>query len=562
MNHRFGRASRWTLALGMASALLLSLPASGMAADAADQSLPAGTIPSTINSTKVMAQTFTAGTTGRIDKLALALETHSNLATGWLEIRTVDSTGQPNGGTSWPTTLTPIQFAYPFGNTYHDFAISPAFPITAGTQYAIVWTTKVGTVYWWSTNFSVYSAGQGWLSCQGCAWSASPSKDFAFQTWVGTAAANQPPAVAADHPSVSVTEGTAAGNTGTYADPDGDATTLTASSGSITKTGTGSGTWSWHAQSSDEAGTQTITITANDGNGTPSTTSFSVAVTKVAPTATASAPSTGPEGTAVQLAGLATSPSAEDNAAGFTYGWSVTKNGITYPTVSGTGSHWRFIPNDNGTYVITMTATDDGNMTDSTTATVNVFNVAPTATITTAGGTTLLVRTPEQSLDFTGTWTDPGTADTHTYQWLFGDGTSSTALNTTHSYAQAGTYHVTLNVRDDDGGVGTDSATVLVQTPQQALTTLETTVNGIATLNKGEKNSLIAKLEAASAAAARGNNTASHNQMSAFLNELRADANTGKITAGQVSSLTDAIHAIEAALGTYNRILQWWPLEP
>ena len=99
MNHRFGRASRWTLAFGMAGALLLSLPASGMAADAVDQSLPAGTIPSTINSTKVMAQTFTAGTTGRIDKLSLALETHSNLAAGWLEIRTVDSTGQPNGGT-------------------------------------------------------------------------------------------------------------------------------------------------------------------------------------------------------------------------------------------------------------------------------------------------------------------------------------------------------------------------------------------------------------------------------------------------------------------------------
>jgi PBP1b-binding outer membrane lipoprotein LpoB len=94
------------------------------------------------------------------------------------------------------------------------------------------------------------------------------------------------------------------------------------------------------------------------------------------------------------------------------------------------------------------------------------------------------------------------------------------------------------------------------------MTTLESTINGISTLTKGQKNSLIAKLEAASDAAARGNNTASHNQMSAFLNELRADMKTGKVTAAQVSSLTDAIHAIEAALGTYNRILQWWPLEP
>jgi hypothetical protein len=37
---------------------------------------------------------------------------------------------------------------------------------------------------------------------------------------------------------------------------------------------------------------------------------------------------------------------------------------------------------------------------------------------------------------------------------------------------------------------------------------------------------------------------------------------TGKISAGVAPTLTDAIHAVEAALGTYNRMLQWWPLEP
>jgi hypothetical protein len=546
----------------MATGLILAIPASGLAADTLDQTIAAGTVPNQANSNKVMAQTFTAGITGQIDKVSLPLESHSafTTVTGWLEIRTVDATGQPNGGTNWPTSLIPIAFAYPFGNTYHDFTISPAFPITSGTQYAIVWTAKIGTAFWWGNNFSTYGAGQQWLSCQGCAWTASPTKDLAFQTWVGTAAANQPPAVAADHPSVSVTEGTAAGNTGTYSDPDGDAVTLTASSGSITKTGTANGTWSWHAPASDEAGTRTITINAGDGNGTTSTTSFSVAVTGAAPTAAVTAPSTGPEGTAVSLTGSATSPSAEDNAAGFSYGWSVTKNGTAY--ASGSGAHWHFTPDDNGTYVATLKATDDGNMSDAASATVNVFNVAPTATILTAGSTTLLVRTPEQTLGFTGTFGDPGTADTHTYQWAFGDGSFSAALNTTHSYAAAGTYHVTLTVRDDDGGVGTDTASVLVQTPQQALTTLESTINGISTLTKGQKNSLIAKLEAASAAAARGDNTASHNQMSAVLNEVRAYVKTGNITASQQTALTDAIHAIEAALGTYNRILQWWPLEP
>jgi len=50
--------------------------------------------------------------------------------------------------------------------------------------------------------------------------------------------------------------------------------------------------------------------------------------------------------------------------------------------------------------------------------------------------------------------------------------------------------------------------------------------------------------------------------MSAFLNEVRSDLKTGKISSGQEAALTTAIHAVEAALGTYNRMLQWWPLEP
>jgi PKD repeat protein len=574
MQHRFGRASRlgspqgriprWTLGIGLAAGLLLAVPASGVAAsDALDQSLPAGTVPTQINSNKLMAQTFTAGTSGRIDKLSLALESHSNLVTGWLEIRTVtpsDPTGQPNGGTLWPTTLTPIQFTFPFGNPYHDFTISPAFPITAGTTYAIVWTTKVGSAYWWGTTYSSYASGQQWVSCQGCAWSANPNRDFAFQTWVGTAAASQPPAVAADHPSVSVNEGTAAGNTGTFSDPDGDAVTLSASSGSLTKSGTANGSWSWSALASDEAGARTITITADDGHGVTSTTSFPVTVSGAAPLASAAGPASGPEGTAVSLTGGATSPSVEDNTVGFAYGWNVTKNGSPY--AAGAGGHWHFTPNDNGTYVATVKATDDGAMSDSASTTINVTNVAPTAIILKAGYTTSLVVTPEESLDFTSTSTDPGTADTHTYQWAFGDGSTSSSQNTTHFYGSAGTFHVTLTVRDNDGGTGTDTASVLVQSPQDALSTIAGTVNGITTLTKGQKTSLSAKLQAAADAAARGNNTASHNQMSAFLSEVRAYVKTGKITADQQSALTDAIHAVEAALGTYNRMLQWWPLEP
>jgi len=553
----------------MSAGLLLALPTAGQAtADAVDQSLPASSIPTAINSTKVMAQTFTAGTTGQIDKVSLSLESHSNPVTGWLEIRTVGATGAPSGTTQQPTS-TPIQFTYAFGNPAHDFTISPAVPVSAGTHYAIVWTTRVGTAYWWGTTYNAYSGGQGWLACIGCGWTAQPTRDMAFATWVATVT-NQPAVVAADHPAVSVNEGTAAANTGTFSDPDGDTVTITASSGSITRTGTSSGTWSWHAAAADEAGTQFVTITANDGNGVTSATTFPVNVSGVAPTAHVSAPSsTSPEGTAVSLTGSATSPSAEDNAAGFVYGWNVTKNGNAY--ASGSGAHWHFTPDDNGSYVVTVNATDDGNMHDIAAMTITGTNVWPTANITGVSYPVPLVVTPHETIGFTGNFTDPGVLDTHVARWNFGDGVTSSAnygaggsgsTSASHSYAAAGTYHVTLTVTDKDGGAGVATTTVIVQTPQQALSTIESYVNSISTLNKGQKNSLIAKLEAASASAARGNNLAAHNEMSAFLNEVRADVKTGKISSTQQTTLTAAIHAVEAALGTYNRMLQWWPLEP
>jgi PKD repeat protein len=552
----------WALALGFAAIVLLAIPVIGRASsDAVDQTIPSTAFPNVINSTKVMSQTFTAGTSGQIDKLSLSLETHSQLVTGWLEIRTVGAGGTPAGGTTQPAS-TPIQINFPFGTAPHDFTISPAVPVTAGTQYAIVWTTRVGTAFWWGTGFNVYNGGQEWLACVGCGWTSVPTKDFGFSTWVSAATVtNQPPVVASDHPAVAVNEGTAPATTGTFSDPDGDAVAITASSGTITKTGAASGSWAWHGPAVDEAADQTITVTADDGNGHTSTSSFPVSIGGVAPVAHFTAPgSTAPEGSAVLLAGSATSPSAADNTAGFTYGWTVTKNGSAFK--SGSGAHWQFTPNDEGTFVVTMKATDDGGMSDTATATVIGTNVWPTAQITGVTTSAPLVVTAQETLGFTGSFSDPGALDTHTVNWNFGDGSTSTSLDTSHSYASAGTFHVTLTVTDDDGGAGVATTTVFVQSPQQAITSIEAYVRSITTLTAGQKNSLIAKLDAASASASRGQNNASHNEMSAFLSELQADVKTGKVSAGQQATLTGAIHAVEAAIGTYNRMLQWWPLEP
>ena len=113
---------------------------------------------------------------------------------------------------------------------------------------------------------------------------------------------------------------------------------------------------------------------------------------------------------------------------------------------------------------------------------------------------------------------------------------------------------------DDDGGAGQATATVTVQTAQSALSTIAGAVNRLASLNAGQKNSLVAKLKAASASAARGDNRACNNQLNAFLNEFDADVKTSKVPALQASTITGAVYAVKGSLGSYNRFLEWWPL--
>ena len=48
------------------------------------------------------------------------------------------------------------------------------------------------------------------------------------------------------------------------------------------------------------------------------------------------------------------------------------------------------------------------------------------------------------------------------YEWNFGDGNTSTAMNPENTYSTAGTYTVTLKVIDDDNAVGTDTTNVRI----------------------------------------------------------------------------------------------------
>ncbi|HEV2140243.1 MAG TPA: PKD domain-containing protein, partial [Candidatus Dormibacteraeota bacterium] len=443
----------------------------------------------------------------------------------------------------------------------HDFFLSPAPTVTKGVKYAIVAELTIGNLRWLDSGpLRPYTAGTEYIGGSPTSWSTTSDGDFGFQEWVVAGPSNSAPVVTVDSTAVSVPEGTAPANSGTCSDPDGDMVTLSASDGVVSACNAGKYTWSKPA--GDEAGMETVTITADDGKGLTAQVPFAFDVTPQDPTATiVSDPPTitVPEGTNVPFTGTGTSPDPADNAAGFKYGWSVSINGAAY--ASGSGAAFSFVPKDDGSYLVTFNATDDGGMTGTTSMTVIATNVAPNAAITGVAATAPLVTTAFESLNFTGTFTDADNVDKYTMTWSFGDGSFASGLNASHAYSLPGTYTVKFQVTDGEGGVGQATTSVTVQTTQQALSSIEAYVQSLPGLNAGQRNSLMVKLQNAGAAAGRGDDTAASNELNAFLNELQADVNTGKVTQTAAGILRTSVHTVQGSLGTFNRLVEWWPLE-
>jgi hypothetical protein len=226
-----------------------------------------------------------------------------------------------------------------------------------------------------------------------------------------------------------------------------------------------SGSGTSFAFTPDDNASYLVTVTATDKDGASASDSATITVTNVAPTAAiVGAPDTSPEGTAISLTAQVTDPSAVDTAAGFQYAWNVTKNDA--PFAAGTSAAFSFTPDDDGVYVVTLTATDkDGGVSNPDARTVTVTNVPPTVTLS-----QVPASLPEGStLTATGSFTDPGATDTFTATVDHGDGSGVQPLSIagqsfalSHTYADEGVYTVTVTVTDDDGGAGTATATVHV----------------------------------------------------------------------------------------------------
>ena len=264
-------------------------------------------------------------------------------------------------------------------------------------------------------------------------------------------------------------EGSAMSTSGSFSDQDGNGTlTITKLSGLGTVTSTGNGGWSWSYTSADDA-SGSVTVEASDGEHADATDTFTWTAANVRPTASISgAPTTSAEGTQISVTGGFTDPGTADT---HTQVWSVTKNGGAYG-IGGSGSSFSFTPDDNGSYVVTYTVTDDDGGVGADSETIVVTNVNPAFDAGKPAFANASVSCAARTVTLNFGFSDPGSADTHAGTINWGDGSGVHTLTSaeidaeqaSHTYANSGSYTATVTLTDDDAGsTGAATATLAVQ---------------------------------------------------------------------------------------------------
>jgi hypothetical protein len=206
----------------------------------------------------------------------------------------------------------------------------------------------------------------------------------------------------------------------------------------------------------DDDGSYDVLLTATDNDGGVGTARVTIDAFNVPPVTDAGGAQTAFEGDLVTVNCSFTDAGTADT---HTLAWQVTLDGVLL--ASGAGGSFSFVPDDNGLYLATFTATDDDGGVGSSTVPVTVLNLPPTAdagpdrTVALGSATT-----------FVAAFTDPGAADTHVLTWqvLDGDAVIATGTGPTLVFtpAASGTFVVVLTVTDDDGGTAQDTAVLMV----------------------------------------------------------------------------------------------------
>jgi PKD repeat protein len=240
-------------------------------------------------------------------------------------------------------------------------------------------------------------------------------------------------------------------------------------------------------------GKYTITATFTDSQGESSVKTAQIQVNNVTPTVTVGADKTINEGDTFTRTGSFADPGTLDGpfVAEVDYGDGAGKQLLT---LTGTTFDLNHTYADQGTYTVTVYVRDKDAATGSSSLTITVNNVLPTVTLDGGVGSPTVAEGTALALPTIATYTDPGLAANEIASWSinWGDGTTVTTPNPatngtiggTHTYADNGTYTVTVSVLDDVGPVVTKSFLVTVNnvaptvTLDAALATTQTVSEG------------------------------------------------------------------------------------
>src|SRR6266487_4080591 len=217
---------------------------------------------------------------------------------------------------------------------------------------------------------------------------------------------------------------------------------------------TGTGSSPKHTYSS--AGTLTVALTVKD-NGSPQQTKTSpqsITVSGAPPPLTASfaySPSSVQAGQPVTF-----TASASGGTSAFTFSWSFG-DGTT-----GTSSPVTHTYSSAGSYTAALTVKDSSSPQQTATSQMTVAVTSPPPPISASFALSPSSPSAGQSVSFAASAS--GGTPPYNYTWSYGDGSTGTGLQVTHTYDRDGTYQVALTVADSIGSTGTWVAPVVVGT--------------------------------------------------------------------------------------------------
>lgn len=204
------------------------------------------------------------------------------------------------------------------------------------------------------------------------------------------------------------------------------------------------------------AGTYTVSLTVTDNAGGTNTVTSTIDIAdNVAPVAeitAPTAPAAGTVGTAITFDGTG---STDSDGIIETYEWTFGDMG------TGTGATTTYTYAAPGTYMVTLTVTDDLGLTNQANVTITISagtNLPPVAVIT-APPTT---GTTGTAVTFNGANSTDADGTVETYAWDFGDGGTGTGAIASYAYTTAGTYTVALTVTDNTGDTNEATTSIII----------------------------------------------------------------------------------------------------